>query len=44
MAMLWLLNEEFEPIDYIATIPEDQAYKFIFWRMIVDRIHYLKAK
>jgi hypothetical protein len=44
MAMLWLLNEEFESIDYIATIPEDQAYKFIFWRMIADRIHYLKAK
>lgn len=44
MPMLWLLNEEFEPIDYIATIPEDQAYKFIFWRMIADRIHYLKAK
>lgn len=44
MAMVWLLNDRFEPIDYIATIPEDQAYKFIFWRTIADRIHYLKAK
>lgn len=44
MAMLWLFNDKFEPIDYIATIPEDQAAKFIFWRTIADRIHYLKAQ
>lgn len=44
MPMLWLFNERFEPIDYIATVPEDQAAKFIFWRAISDRIHYLKAK
>lgn len=44
MAMLWLFNEKFQPIDYIATIPEDQASKFIFWRAISDRIHYLNAK
>ena len=44
MAMIWLLNDQCQPIDYIATIPEDQAYKFIFWRTIADRIHYLRAK
>ena len=44
LAMLWLFNENFEPIDYIATIPQDQASKFIFWRNVADRIHYLRAK
>ena len=44
LAMLWLFNEGFEPIDFIATIPEDQASKYIFWRTVADRIHYLRAK
>jgi hypothetical protein len=44
LAMLWLYNERFEPIDFIGTAPEDQAAKYIFWRTVSDRIHYLKAK
>ena len=44
MAMLWLYDENFKPIDFIATIPEDQVDKFIFWRTVSDRIHYLNSK
>ena len=44
LAMLWLYDEKFEPIDYIATVPESQSDKFIFWRSMSERIHYLKAK
>jgi hypothetical protein len=44
LAMLWLYNEKLELIDHIATVPENQSAKFIFWRTISDRIHYLKAK
>ena len=44
LAMLWLFDEEFQPIDFIGTVPEDQVAKFIFWRTVSDRIHYLKAK
>lgn len=44
IAMLWLFNERFEIIDYISTMPDDQADKYIFWRAISERIHYLKAK
>lgn len=44
LAMLWLYNEKFEPINMIGTAPKDQAAKFIFWRTVSDRIHYLKAK
>jgi hypothetical protein len=44
IAMLWLYDEKFTPIDFIATVPEDQSAKFIFWRTVADRIHYLKAK
>lgn len=44
LAMLWLYDEKFAPIDFIGTAPEDQAAKFIFWRTVSDRIHYLKAK
>lgn len=44
LAMLWLYNDKFEPIDFIGTAPEDQTAKYIFWRTVSDRIHYLKAK
>lgn len=44
VAMLWLYNENYEIIDFIVTAPSDQADKYIFWRTIADKIHYLKAK
>ena len=44
LAMLWLYVEKFTPIDYIATAPIDQAEKFIFWRTVADRVHYLRAR
>jgi hypothetical protein len=44
LAMLWMYDEKFQPIDFIATAPVDQVEKFIFWRTVSDRIHYLKAK
>lgn len=42
--MLWLFNEKFESIDFISTAPSDQSDKYIFWRSIPERIHYLKAR
>lgn len=44
LAMLWLYDEKFKPIDFMGTAPADQVDKFIFWRTLSDRIHYLKAK
>lgn len=44
LAMLWLYDEKFKLIDFICTAPADQVDKFIFWRTIGDRIHYLKAR
>lgn len=44
MHMLWLFDDEFKVINYISTIPENQADKYIFWRIISERIHYLKAR
>jgi len=44
LAMLWLYNEKFQPIEFICTAPVDQVDKFIFWRTVGDRIHYLKAR
>lgn len=44
IAMLWLFNEKFKVIDFVSTAPSDQADKYIFWRSISERIHYLRAK
>jgi hypothetical protein len=44
LSMLWLYDEKFKPIDFMGTAPADQIDKFIFWRTVADRIHYLKAR
>lgn len=43
LSMLWLYDENFKPIDFMCAAPTDQIDKFIFWRTVADRIHYLKA-
>jgi hypothetical protein len=41
--MLFLFNEQFEPIDALSTEFEDQSSKFVFCRLIASRIAYLRA-
>ncbi|MBA3598007.1 MAG: hypothetical protein H0W40_11625 [Methylibium sp.] len=41
--MLFILGDEWQPIDMLSTQFEDQTDKFIFWRSVADRITNLKA-
>lgn len=41
--MLFLFNENWQPIDMISTHFGDQADKFIFWRHVADQIVTLQA-
>jgi hypothetical protein len=41
--MLFILDKHWQPIDYLSTEFADQADKFIFWRVMADRIANLKA-
>src|SRR5690606_21268001 len=41
--MLFLLGEDWKPIDMITTKFSDQADKYIFWRNVAQRITILKA-
>lgn len=42
--MLFLFNENWQPIDMISTHFGDQADKFIFWRHVADRIVTFQAR
>lgn len=44
IAMAWLFDDNFQIIDYMVIAPTDQADKYIFWRSLPDKIHYLRAK
>jgi hypothetical protein len=41
--MLYLFDEHGKLVDYLGIVPDDQATKFIFWRIVADRISYLRA-
>lgn len=41
--MLFILDDDWRPIDMLSTVFADQADKFIFWRNVAERILSLKA-